>query len=108
MTLSKTYRSIMGTGLRLPYYLYSLIAEVDTKAVAKSKVTTFKSEEQTGDGTEQSIAHTLGATPTLVFVVPTLVGTDGVTITEGTHGSANLKVTATTGAKYKVVAILIA
>lgn len=108
MALSKTYRSILGKGGLVPKCLYDLISEVDTKAVAKSKVTTFKSEEQTGTGEEQSISHTLGATPTLVFVVPTLVGTDGVTIAEGTHGSANLKITATTGAKYKVIAVLIA
>jgi len=65
----------------------------------------FKSTEQTGTGSAQNIAHGLGATPSLVIVLPSLVGTDGVTITEGTHDGTNCVVTATTGAKYFVVAI---
>lgn len=87
--------------------LYDLIADVAGDVGSASSIKTFKSDEQTGTGSAQTIPHGLGATPTLVFVVPTLVGTDGVTITEGTHGSVNCSVTVTSGAKYKVIALLI-
>jgi hypothetical protein len=73
-------------------------------AVDSSKMNYFLSDEQTGDGTAQSIAHGLEVEPALVLIIPSLVGTDGATITF-TKGTANVNVTATTGAKYRVFAM---
>lgn len=73
-------------------------------SVDSTKMNYFLSDEQTGDGTAQSIAHGFEAEPALVLIIPSLVGTDGATITF-TKGSANVNVTATTGAKYRVFAM---
>jgi hypothetical protein len=78
--------------------------KVGAAAITSDKMNYFLSEEQTGDGTAQSIAHGLSAEPALVLIIPSLVGTDGATITY-TKGSANVNVTATTGAKYRVFAM---
>lgn len=67
----------------------------------------FASAEQTGDGTEQLIAHGLGRTPRMVMVTPTdlLPATTGdYTVTEGVHDATHVKVTVTSGKKYKVYA----
>ena len=64
----------------------------------------FKSSEQTGTGTEQSIAHTIGRVPSLVIVVPTSTS-NGHTFVEGTHTATAIKVTASSGATYKVIAL---
>ena len=83
--------------------------KIAANAVTVSKMTFFKSSEQTGTGSEQSITHSLGATPGLVIVYPTDTSpaTAGVYImTEGTHNSTVVKVTVTTGKKYKVVAFV--
>ena len=84
-------------------------AKIATNAVTTAKMKFFKSSEQTGDGSEQSITHSLGATPGLVIVYPTDTSpsTAGVYImTEGTHTSTVVNVTVTTGKKYKVVAFV--
>lgn len=73
-----------------------------------SKQKLFLSAVQTGNGSQQSIAHGLGAVPAGVLV--TCVDNSGssyaFTVTEGTHDATNVKVTVTTGAKYKVLAWL--
>lgn len=65
------------------------------------------STEQTGDGTEQSIAHNLGVTPTTVIII--ITGSPAtyaaLSITEGTHDDTNVKVTVTADWLYKVLAI---
>lgn len=66
----------------------------------------FKSTEQTGNGSAQNVAHGLGATPSLVLVIPTDVPAGQATFVEGSHTATNVIVTATTGAKYKVYARL--
>jgi len=67
----------------------------------------FLSAEQTGDGTEQSIAHGLGATPTLVLII--ITGSPAtyaaLTVTEGTHDATYARVTVTSGWRYKVFAM---
>jgi len=74
----------------------------------------FESAEITGDATEKSIAHGLldadfnGRTPLHVWteitsVDVTIAGT--LTIVKGTHDATNVKVTASTGLKFKVFAI---
>ena len=80
--------------------------KIDDAAVDTSKLNIFASTEQTGDGTEQDIAHGLGVVPSTVLVIPSL-NKDGAdcSFAQGTHGTANVKVTATTGAKYYVIAI---
>jgi predicted RecA/RadA family phage recombinase len=67
----------------------------------------FKSSEQTGTGSAQSIAHGLGVTPTRIAVYPsdTSPSTAGVyTLTEGTNTSTNVVVTVTSGKKFFVIA----
>lgn len=80
-------------------------AKLAAAAVTSAKMAIFVSTEQTGTGAAQTIAHGLGVTPSKVLIVPTYVPADGITITEGTHGTANVAVTVTTGAKFKVLAI---
>lgn len=77
---------------------------IGTAKVDASKLAVFQSTEQTGDGNPQNVAHGLGASPTIVFVELTSVGTDGATVSY-TKGSTNVVVTATSGAKYVVHAI---
>lgn len=78
-------------------------------AAAKSVSGKFQSVEETGTGSQQSIPHGLGATPTLVLCAPydnTASGSTPFTfqIAEGTHDATNVYVTATSGLKYKVIA----
>lgn len=73
-------------------------------AVDSTKIPVFVSDEQTGTGDVQNIAHGLGVEPSVVLILLSSVGTDGATYTY-TKGSANVNVTATSGAKYYVVAI---
>jgi len=78
-------------------------------SVTVAKMGVFKSSEQTGTGSEQSISHGLGVAPGLVIVYPTdtSVATAGVyVVAEGTHTTSVVKVTVTTGKKYRVVAFV--
>lgn len=83
-------------------------AKLGAAAVTKAKASVFVSTEQTGNGSSQDVAHGLGATPTLVLVVPTLLSDaaaeTGFTTTEGVHDGTNVKVTVTNTVKYKVMA----
>lgn len=83
-------------------------SELASLAVTKAKALVFVSSEQTGNGSEQSVAHGLGATPAAVLVVPTehpgTPDTGAFDIAEGTHTSTNVLVTVTTNVKYKVFA----
>ena len=68
----------------------------------------FLSAVQTGTGAQQSIAHGLGAVPAGVQVTLTDNSGSGnvFTVAEGAHDATNVKVTVTSGAKYKVHAWL--
>ena len=66
----------------------------------------FISTEQTGNGSEQSIAHGLGVTPRAVLVIPTGWTAVTVDIAEGTHDATNVKVTVTNAVTYKVAALI--
>ncbi len=69
----------------------------------------FISSEQTGNGSEQSVAHGMGVTPRAVLIIPTDTApstTGQYTAAEGTHDATNVKVTVTNGKKYKVVAFI--
>lgn len=82
-------------------------AKFVNSTIQSGKISFFKSTEQTGTGSEQNIAHGLGRTPSLVWVSSSDDNgvTGAITLTEGTHDSTNVKVTATTSAKYKVLAL---
>jgi len=73
-----------------------------------SKQKLLLSAVQTGNGSQQSIAHGLGAVPAgvLVTCVDNSGSSNAFTATEGTHDATNVKVTVTNLAKYKVLAWL--
>jgi len=58
--------------------------------------------DQTGDGSEQSIAHDLGKVPDVVIVQVADEAT--AEATQGTHTSSVIKVKVTNGKTYKVMA----
>lgn len=79
---------------------------------AAAPVTGFQSTQQTGTGTQQTLAHGLGVVPSKVIVeldyIPALadVVTQPTTfITQGTHTSTNVLITALLNAKYRVLAL---
>lgn len=76
------------------------------KGIDSTYLPLFVSTEQTGTGSSQSIAHPLGNTPTFVFVSFTNIPAGGAVVTEGTHTTSNIVVTATSGAKFKVLAMV--
>lgn len=84
-------------------------AALSAGSVPISKLSVFKSTEQTGTGSSQNVAHGLGATPGLVIVYPTDTApstTGAYTMAEGSHDATNVVVTVTSGKKFKVVAFL--
>lgn len=65
----------------------------------------FVSTEQTGTGALQNIPHGLGVVPSNVVITPTDLSPATIgqyTVVEGAHDAANIKVTVTTGKKYKI------
>lgn len=79
-------------------------AELADDAVTGAKIAIFQSDEQTGTGEAQNVAHGLGVSPSIVFIELTTVGADGAAVSY-TKGTTNVVVTATSGAKYVVHAI---
>ena len=80
-------------------------ANIAAGAVTKAKMALFISTVQTGTGSNQNIAHGLGVTPSNVFV--SFTGTTSAqAVTEGTHTSTNVVVSVTSGATFKVLAIV--
>ena len=68
----------------------------------------FVSDEQTGTGSAQNVAHGLGVVPAFVLITPTDLSPATVgsyVAAEGTHTSTNVVVTVTAGKKFKVLAI---
>jgi hypothetical protein len=63
------------------------------------------SAEQTGTGAEQAVAHGLGETPSLAFVVPTDLTGGVYVVAFGAHDSTYCRFTVTSGEKYRVVAV---
>jgi len=61
-----------------------------------------RSTLQTGDGTEQTLAHGLGSVPTVVRIEVRGAPNSAWSISEGTHDGTNTKITATTGVTYFV------
>lgn len=85
-------------------YLRISGAWVPVGAGALTSGAAFLSDEVTGNGSAQNTAHGLGATPSLVFAIPSDLTGGAFTVTYGTHTSTNAIVTVTTGEKYRVVA----
>lgn len=80
-------------------------ADHANSSIQASKLSYYKSAEQTGTASEQTVSHGLSRTPALVIVIPTKVATAGDTFVEGVHTSTLVKVTASTGSKFIVVAL---
>jgi len=81
-------------------------ADIVNSTIEAGKLSYFKSSEQTGTGSEQSIAHGLGRTPALVIVVPTENTTgNSMDLSEGIHDGTDVKVTAPATTKYVVYAL---
>jgi hypothetical protein len=83
----------------------------DISACTKMKPSTaqqFMSNELTGTGAVQNVAHGLGAVPVGVFVSTsnTTGSTKVFVVTEGAHTTTNIVLTVTAGAKFKVLAYL--
>lgn len=76
----------------------------DGRAAALATAAMFMSAEVTGNGASQDTAHGLGATPTLVYAIPSDLTGGAFTVAYGVHDATNAKVTVTTGEKYRVVA----
>lgn len=69
---------------------------------------TKQAAEQTGTGSAQNVAHGLGVIPSWILIVPTDLTPATVgqySVVEGTHTTANVVVTVTTGKKFKVLAV---
>ena len=67
------------------------------------------SAEQTGTGSAQNVAHGLGVAPSKVLIVPTELAAGlaaGYDAAGGTHTTTNVVVTVTSGAKFKVWALV--
>ena len=71
-----------------------------TGLVRGCQTTVFESDLTTGDASSCSIAHSLGYTPTLQWITPTVIGACGGTIAIGTADSTNLQVSATACMKF--------
>ena len=80
-------------------------ADLTASTIQAGKISYFKSTEQTGTGTEQSIAHGLGRTPALVLVIPTKVMLAADTFVTGVADGTNAKATVSTNSKYIVIAL---
>lgn len=64
----------------------------------------FLSAEQTGSGAQQDVAHGFGVAPALAFAIPSDLTGGVYAVSYGAHDGANVKVTVTTGEKYRIVA----
>ena len=64
----------------------------------------YISDELTGTGTEEVISHGLPNTPNYVFVTVTDTTSGTYTIIEGIHDGMDIKLTITSGIKYKIMA----
>lgn len=77
----------------------------DGRAANLATAAMFVSAEQTGTGSEQDVAHGFSAAPSLVFAVPSDITGGAYVVAYGTHDATNVKVTVTSGEKFRIVAI---
>ena len=80
--------------------------KLSDNTIQSNKIDFFLSGEITGNTSEQSTAHGLGRTPSVVIVFPTKGGgiTELLSISEGSHDSTNIYVTAFVTTKYRIFA----
>lgn len=64
----------------------------------------FKSTEQTGSGSAQTVAHGLGSTPALYYAIPSNLTGGAYVVSAESADATNVTLTVTNGEKYKVVA----
>ena len=82
-------------------------ADIATAAVTAVRSKIFVSAVLVGTGSAQTFAHGLGATPTKTLIGVVNFGASvAVDVVEGTHTSTNCVVTATSGIKYKIWAMV--
>lgn len=79
--------------------------EIKDSIITAAKIKQFVSVEITGTGAALTTPHGLGVIPSIVLAIPTNGLASATAITYGTHTSTNCVITATTGAKYKILAI---
>lgn len=73
--------------------------------LAQASPTSFKSAEQTGTGSPQTVAHGLAVVPSLFYAVPSNL-TGGVYVVSAESADAtNVTLTVTSGEKFKVIAV---
>jgi hypothetical protein len=85
-----------------------ITAKIADAAVTKAKLKIWQSAETTANGNEQSLTHNLGSVPTLVIVYKTADTREtwaAWSLAEGTHTATAIKITGTSGIKYRVVAM---
>lgn len=85
------------------------VLTIAAASVTAAKQPLFVSTEQTGTGSAQNVAHGLGVAPSKVLIVPTELAAGlaaGYDAAEGTHTTTNVVVTVTSGAKFKVWALV--
>ena len=82
-------------------------ADIKDATVVAADINIFVSAELTGTGSAQTFNHGLGATPTKTIVGVINFGASvAVDIVEGTHTATDCVVTATSGIKYKIWAMV--
>lgn len=100
LTIDTIAESTSGSGVTVDGCLVK-----DGRAAALATAAMFHSTEQTGTGSEQDVAHGLGAAPSLVFAYFTELDGNAADIADGTHDATNAKFTVTSGQKFRVVAL---
>ena len=82
-------------------------AEIVDSTITAADVKVFVSAVLVGTGSAQTFAHGLGATPTKTLIGIINFGASvAVDVVEGTHTSTNCVVTATSGIKYQIWAMV--
>lgn len=106
--ISGTATLQLATGVSQHVQLGTFTAASKTMTVRVVERLFFDSTEQTGNGSEQSVAHGLGVAPDTVLIsvteLPDAAAETGFDVAEGTHTSTNVLATVTNTVKYKVLA----
>ena len=82
------------------------VGKIAAATITAAKLNKFMSTEQTGTGAAQNIAHGLTGTPSVVMWSLTDAPAGAFVLTEGVHDGTNVKMTVTTGLKFKVLALI--
>ena len=81
-------------------------ADIKDATIKAVDMAIFVSADQVGTGSAQNIAHGLGVVPSKTILSIFNFGANvAVDVDEGTHTSTNCVVTATSGVKYKILAL---